>query len=134
MTNNANNFFTHLKNVLYKKDNNLLSNNDLYKDFNIYLMNKWMSFYSTDMCIYINEFCNLYKNFDDKKEWYQYYLKIIPKMRFKKINYIKKGKKSEEVSKEAIEMLAQANEMSCREILDYIDKFNIDINEVSKAI
>jgi hypothetical protein len=47
--------------------------------------------YSKELCEYINETSNKFWNlFDDKGNQYNYLYNLIPKLKYRKINYLKK--------------------------------------------
>jgi hypothetical protein len=111
-------FFDHLGSLLYKKDlNNPDINGD--SDFQPYLLTRYISLYSNDLCIYMNETVNKRMSiFDDKQMYHDFIDCIIPKMRFKKIEYIKKVKK-EKQKEDNNEILAKRLEISQKEIYNY---------------
>jgi len=58
--------------------------------------------------------------FDNKKDLYNLFLAVFPKVSFKKITYIKKIKEKKEEQDENIKPLARNLELSEREITEYI--------------
>lgn len=69
-------------------------NCDDESQFNAVMMNRWLSFYSKDISTLINNTANMYiSQFETKQEQYDYYYHLLPKCRFKKIEYVKKIKK-----------------------------------------
>ena len=108
--------FDILNSILFSKkkiDLNLEDENTLGGPF---MLNRWISMYSKEMCSIVNIFLNKQYLFDDKNELYNFYLNFLPKQKFKRINYIKKTKKEKEdkVSKKR-EFLSE------REINIYVD-------------
>ena len=76
-------------------------NCDDESQFSIYMINRWLSFYSNDVSNYVNETCNKYANlFSTKQEQYDFLYHVLPKLKFKKINYLKKVKKEDKEEKE----------------------------------
>jgi hypothetical protein len=69
-------------------------NLDNENEFNLYMTNRWLSMYSADVAGLINNTVNKWWNiFDNKQEQYNFLYHLMPKCRFKRINYIKKNKK-----------------------------------------
>ena len=131
-----NTFFDNLKNIIYTKDKELINQELDYKNFSIFMMNKWLSFYSDDMCEYINKLSNTNsKVFDDQRDWYKFLFVTIPPLKFKKINYIKKiSEKEEKLDGDVIEFLANKMEMSQKEVREYVINCNVDLNMIKKVI
>jgi hypothetical protein len=89
-----------------------------------FLMNRWLSFYDKGLTVFTNETLNKYCGvFDDKQRVYRYYFNIIPRLRFKRISYIKKIKKNKEEAEEECNLLliAKSNNISVRELKQYMD-------------
>jgi hypothetical protein len=81
--------------------------------------------YSPDITQIINETTNRYKEiFSLKQDQYNYIFNILPKVKKKRINYIKKIKSEEEKQDENIPILAKNLEISQREVKEYIDLYN----------
>jgi hypothetical protein len=113
--------FDYINSALFNKKK-LNTINEDESQFSLYMLNRWCSMYSPDIASVINESTNLYgKAFSSRQEQYEYALSIFPKVKRKKIEYIKKKKeeKSEELSD--IPIIAQNMEISQREIKQYID-------------
>lgn len=90
------------------------------KEFNLYMMNRWLSMYSPDVAGLINATTNQWWSiFDNKQEQYNFLLHLIAKRKFKKINYIKKADKKQKAAKneqqELDRMVAHANFMSTKQ-------------------
>jgi hypothetical protein len=70
---------------------------DLLESFVPFLTTKTFSFYNNDYVDYINESLNVYGYiFDSKENQFKFFDNIIPKLKRKKIDYIKKTKKEKE--------------------------------------
>mgnify|MGYP003627750319 CR=1 FL=1 len=88
-----------------------------------FLFNRWLSMYSKDTVGFVNSTLNKYCGiFDtDKQKTYRLYYNLIPRLKFKRINYVKKVKpdkdKQEEVSQ--LKMIAKNNNISVRELEIY---------------
>lgn len=88
--------FDYLNSILYSKKKIEL-NCDEESQFNSFMCNRWISFYSPELCHYVNETANRQiSQFYSKQDQYDYYFNVLPQLKFKKINYIKKVKKDEE--------------------------------------
>ena len=80
--------------ILFKKNENLLDNIDDTKQFQPFLVNRWISMHGTSDARIINETVNRYGHlFTNKTDLYKFMVNIFPTYKFKKIPYIKKPKK-----------------------------------------
>jgi hypothetical protein len=96
-------------------------NCDDESQFSPFMMNRWISFYSPEMCSFINDTCNKYIPIHQtKQEHYNYYFNILPKLRFKKIAYIKKPKKETDTGEKAPDIHVPEF-MSKREYNNYVE-------------
>ena len=89
-----------------------------------FLINRWLSFYSKDTPIFVNETLNKFAGvFDDKQATYRLYYNLIPRLKFKRISYIKKVKRQDvdEDSETKIALIARNKNISIREVRQYID-------------
>jgi len=118
-----NNIFDYINDILFLKKGDKLSNIDDESQFNSYLINRWLSMYSPEVATIVNSTGNwLYSIFEDKRLYYNFLINVIPKLRRKHINYVKKKKPEEQEDEDNnAELLAQTLEISRREINDYID-------------
>jgi hypothetical protein len=92
--------FDYIDSLLFSKKEIEIAYEDATQ-FNAFMLNRWLSFYSPDMAAYINATGNSYASlFIDKNDLYKYYYNILPKCKFKRIAYIKKVKEKEEKDKE----------------------------------
>ena len=79
--------------ILFNKKGDLLSNVDDTKQFQPFLVNRWISMHGANDAKIINETVNRYGHvFTDKADLYKFMVQIFPKYKFKKIPYIKKVK------------------------------------------
>lgn len=116
--------FNYIDSVLFTKQK-LNKLNEDETQFNLYMLNRWCSMYSPDMAHIINETTNRQKElFALKQDQYNYVLNILPKVKKKRINYIKKVKSEEEKEDENISITAKVMEISQREVKNYIDLYN----------
>lgn len=118
------NFFDILRILFFKKSNSAdIINCDDLQSFTPYMINRWLSFYDNQRAIFVNETLNKFSGlYDEKSESFKFYSNLIPSLRFKKINYIKKNKDKttdKEDNKSAI--IAHNNLISSREVEMYID-------------
>jgi len=119
------NFFQ-LQNKLFysKKDNAGYLDTEGESAFVPFLLNRWLSFYDKSAITFVNDSLNRYAGlFDDKQQQYRLYYNLIPRLKFKRINYIKKNKiKKEDELNEHI--FARNNNISVREVKQYVDLCN----------
>ena len=109
--------FDFINGALFTKTSSL-ENVDDEMSFSMFMLNRWCSMYSPDMAIIVNDTSNrYYRSFDTKADQLAFCTAIFPRVKFKKIAYIKKAK-AEKQSKEAdtsIEHYAKSHEISTRE-------------------
>jgi hypothetical protein len=88
-----------------------------------FLINRWLTMYSKDTVGFTNETLNKYCGiFDtDKQKTYRLYYNLIPRLKFKRISYIKKKKKDKDQLDETdqLKMIAKNKNMSVRELEMY---------------
>lgn len=88
-----------------------------------FLFNRWLSMYSKDTVSFVNETLNKYCGiFDtDKQKTYRLYYNLIPRLKFKRISYIKKIKKDKDKQDETdqLKMIAKNKNISVRELEMY---------------
>jgi len=112
--------FNYIDSVLFTKKK-LNTINEGETQFNLYMLSRWCSMYSSDIAQILNETTNRYgKLFQTKQEQYEFVLNMLPRVKKKRLNYIKKVK--EEAKKEDTELalIAKAMEMSKRELEENI--------------
>ena len=92
--------FQYLNSILFSKKK-IDINCDDESQFNLFMVNRWTSMYSKELNEYVNETTNKYWNlFDDKLSQYNYVYKVFPKLKFKKLNYLKKIKKDKKTKED----------------------------------
>lgn len=127
--------FDIINDIVHYKSKNILELDDNEKEFNGYMINRWLSMYSDNYSIIINDTTNkYYSNFKSKKDHYEFLCSILPKGKIQRINYLKKDKAENKVDKKVIEFLSKNLQLSQREILQYIEDGNIDIKELSTKL
>ncbi len=110
--------FQFINSVLFSKKKIDLNCDD-ESQFNLYMMNRWSSMYSPEIANYINETTNKYWNlFTEKQDQYRFIFNIIPRLKYKKISYLKK-KKLEKTKKEDEPIIPEF--FSKREYKSYVD-------------
>lgn len=115
-------FFDILRDILFtRKDKVQDLDTEKSNVFVPFLFNRWLSFYDKDQAVFVNEILNRYTGvFEDKSQSYNFYYNITSKLRFKKIQYVKKVKKEKEENNN-IALIAKNKQISKREIELYID-------------
>ena len=87
--------FDYLNSILFTKSK-LELNCDDESQFSLFMINRWASFYSKDIANYINETSNMYIGVHtSKQDQCNFIQNIIPKLKFKRLSYIKKTKKDD---------------------------------------
>jgi cell division protein FtsX len=126
--------FNFIDSVLFNKKK-LNTINEGETQFNLYMLNRWSSMYSADIAQIINETTNLYgKTFSSKQEQYEFALNLLPKVKKKRINYIKKNKEEKEELNIEVKLVANAMELSQREILEYISFLENERNQENTSV
>lgn len=117
------NFFELIQNLLFKPTKRDEITAEEIQLFVPYMINRWLSFSDKTKAAFVNHTLNKFSMlFDDKVEIYKLYDNLIPKSRFKRIQYVKKVKKDEEEKNEDELVLIQAknNCLSTRELKMYM--------------
>jgi len=110
---------------LFKKKNIQSLNLEDDSAFQPFLVNRWLSFYSTDIARFTNATFNKFSSlFEDKNDLFKFYKALTPERRFKRINYVKKVKiqKNEEFDKK-LKVVAENKMISQRELKQYVDLY-----------
>lgn len=96
------NLFQYLNGLLFSKKKADMNCDD-ESQFNLFMVNRWTSMYSKELNDYVNETTNKYWNlFSDKPSQYNYIYSVFPKLKFKRLNYIKKTKKEKKKEEEKL--------------------------------
>jgi hypothetical protein len=130
--------FDVLSDVMFFKRGDQLQTIESEADVNPYMLNRWMSMHSPKNALLVNEYNNrLWPVFQNKKDWYRFCLAIVPRNRFTKIEYIKKGAKEKSATKaddeKVYQMLAKNLELSVREVKSYVTEHGIDLSSLRKV-
>ena len=117
------NIFDYLNDILFTKKGNKMTNVDDESDFNQFMINRWCSMYSPNMAVIINSTTNrLHSIFTTKNDFYKFVSTILPRVKFKRIHYIKKNKSNENADEfKNVDLLAKRLEISEREIKSYYE-------------
>lgn len=117
-----NTIFDCINDVLFTKKGTLLSNIDDETNLNQFMINRWCSMYSDNLCLMINNTVNRIGSiFETKKQYYKYVLDVFPRAKFKRIHYIKRKKETQDVEFDNIGLLSKKLELSQREIKLYYE-------------
>jgi hypothetical protein len=88
--------FDYINSILFTKKKIEL-NCDEESQFSLFMLNRWCSFYSKELANYVNQTTNTYAGlYNLKQEQYDLIYNTAPKLKFKRIEYIKKVKKDKE--------------------------------------
>jgi hypothetical protein len=116
--------FDYLNNILYDKEKELLEENNEFVPF---LIQRWLSMHSPEVAYIVNETTNRYwAAMGDKQDWYNMLMTQLPRVKFKKLQYIKKPKETNNKDDELIKRLADNMEISQREVRLLLEKQSID--------
>ena len=115
-------FFELISNTFYNKTDDILDSEGS-NHFNGYMFNRWLSFYSHAQATFVNDTLNKFGYiFTDKLQQYRLFFHLIPKLRFKKIAYIKKKKElAEKKDDYPYHILAKQQQLSTRELQNLIE-------------
>lgn len=93
--------------------------------FSPFMINRWLTFYDKDQAVLVNETFNKFGAiFNEKDKTFKFYQNLIPRLKFKKISYIKKVKAKKEDEIEHLQLVATNKNISKRELEQYIDLLN----------
>lgn len=115
--------FDFINSLLFSKNKAGLTSQDQESAFLPYMVNRWASMYSPTVALKCNVLNKYHSLFDDKKMIYSLFLNILPKVKSKRINYIKKQKEKQTEADNVLQLVAKNLELSQREIQQYIAFF-----------
>jgi hypothetical protein len=116
--------FDYLNNILYDKEKELLEENNEFVPF---LIQRWLSMHSPEVAYILNETTNRYwAALGDKQDWYNMLMTQLPRVKFKKLQYIKKPKETNSKDDELVKRLADNMEISQREVRLLLEKESVD--------
>lgn len=83
--------FDFLKGILYTKTPSPSVTIEDEKGFDMYMINRWCSMMDSDSAKIINETTNKFGHIlPSKEQQYEFLKNVLPKYKFRKINYIKR--------------------------------------------
>lgn len=119
--------FDYIKDVLFQKKGLYCSHNEEQLNFYPFMLQRWCSMADNDATLIINETSNKWlTTLNNKKYFYQLMLTTLPKIKQKRVAYIKKANKSD--SKDEIDNISNAAELSKREVeesLNFLKSLNL---------
>jgi hypothetical protein len=116
------NIFQYLNSILFSKKK-VDINCDDESQFSLFMINRWTSMYSKELNNYVNETTNRYWNIHtDKRDQYQYVYNIIPRLKFKRLNYIKKIKKDDKIKEEEVIVPEFYSKKEFKQMKEFIDQ------------
>ena len=119
--------FDYIKDVLFQKKGSYCSHNEEQLNFYPFMLQRWCSMADNDATLIINETSNKWlTTLNNKKYFYQLMLTTLPKIKQKRVAYIKKANKSD--SKDEIDNISNAAELSKREVeesLNFLKSLNL---------
>lgn len=97
------------------------------QQFNLFMVNRWCSMYSKDIATIINFTSNqnIGGIFDSKQDQFKFMQHLLPRVNFKRINYIKKKKEPKTEETDNLKILAKSKQLSVRELKQYKDIIDI---------
>jgi len=88
--------FDYIKNVLFFKKPFQEENVEEIKQYNVFMVNRWVSMYDSESANMVNETTNKLNYLQNDREMhYKMLLNVLPQKKFKRIEYLKKTEKSE---------------------------------------
>lgn len=120
--------FNFLNDILFEKKGDKLSNVDGEQDYSPYMINRWLSMYTPEICNVINSTVNwLYPVFEQKTDHYNFLLKLLPQCNRRYIPYIKRVKEPRDNNTSTgeddyIKLLSRNLELSEREVKYLIEQ------------
>ena len=128
--------FDQLFDIIHDKQNKLSNDIEDENEFVPFLIQRWLSMYSSNFAILLNNSTNmLWRAIDDKVTWYKMFSAVLPKSPRKKIAYIKKNqekKKAAKIDKDVVKLLADNMELSQREVELYLNLEHTNVKQLKK--
>jgi len=130
--------FDFISDILYKKKGDLFNKKEVEAEFQPFMVQRWLSMYSNFNTRILNATTNkLYKAIDEKRSWYKLFLVTLPKSKFKRIKYIKKAAKKKGPKTDidaAINLVAETQQISEREVREYVEEYGLDLSAIKKIL
>lgn len=118
------NIFDLFKELFFKSSSVDCRTSEGLQMFSPYMINRWLSFYGKPQAQFVNDTLNKYSNvLDEKVQQYNMYYHLIPKMKFKRISYVKKSKSNDDEKVEHLNLLASNLNISTRELKQYMELY-----------
>lgn len=113
--------FDHINAALFTKDKSIIENSEEENALSPFMLNRWISMYSSDLANIVNTTSNKYITKMSKREFFDFITAVFPKVKFKRITYIKKTASKSKTDKDEEEQenntrIARILECSTREI------------------
>ena len=117
--------FDFIAQILFKSKTSELTADD-EAGFVPYIFNRWCSMYSAQICLICNQLGKYLQTFDNKRDLISLYTAVLPKVSAKRITYFKRKKVqlADDEENTNIKLLANAHELSTREIEAYFKLLN----------
>lgn len=113
--------FNYIDSILFNKKR-VNSINEGETQFNLFMVTRWCSMYSTNLVKILNETANIHsKTFTSKQEQYDFIFNILPKVKRKRLNYIKRNREDKKEENTETKNLAKILELSEKEVISYIE-------------
>jgi hypothetical protein len=114
--------FDILASILFKKQKTCINTIEDESAFTPYMVNRWISMYSPELALISNKINKFLGVFDNKNDLYNLFLNMTPRVKQKRIQYIKKNKTNkDQVEDDDTVFLSNNLELSRREVSQYID-------------
>ena len=109
--------FDQIGDVLFTKKKKCLENIVDEGDYSPFMINRWISMYSPEFCVLINNTANwMHSVLETKTDHYKFMHAVLPRAKWKRINYVKKKKPDDDDEQQDVSSLATALELSEREV------------------
>jgi hypothetical protein len=124
--------FDFISNIAFTKNKNCLNSIDEESEFQPFLVNRWLSMYSSELAKTSNILNKYIGIFESKKDLFALFCATFPRVSSKKITYFKKNKEPKDIKNdEIIIQIAKNKELSQREIRNYIGM--LEQTDIDKA-
>lgn len=113
--------FDIISSILFDKNKNKLVSVDEETVFAPFIVNRWLSMYSPEIALKSNILNKYLTVFENKKELFNFFVNVFPKVKAKRISYFKRKQDKLDKSEDIIKLVAKAQQLSKREIQSNID-------------
>lgn len=109
--------FDQLNDLLFSKKKKCMDNIVDQGEYSPFMINRWISMYSPEYCCLINNTVNwMHPVLDTKVDHYKFLHAVLPRAKWKRINYIKKKKPETKETEQDLSAVASTLELSEREV------------------